>query len=135
MKNKNKNIQSDLKQEGSKWFNRLQEDLRIISSQVRFKRIKYGFYRVYYKDAYIGELYKEMPEVGYDILELDMRVIDDKEYVASKIDDGEVQRKLKNFVEGYWEAKDKFTTRLYQMRHDTAFYKQAVDGYKNVRIK
>lgn len=120
--------------EGSIWFQRLINDCKKISSHIRIKRIKHGFYRVYWKQAYIGELFKEMPMIGYNHTDNDKR-FEDKQFYESKEDGVEMTRKLKNFVEGYWESLDRIRTRVWLMRHDKEAYKTAVDGYKQLVIK
>ena len=64
---------SNISIEGSRWFKRFLKDVKKISSHIRVKRIKLGFYRLYYDDAYLHEVYKEMPQYGYDIDDLDPR--------------------------------------------------------------
>ncbi len=119
--------------EGSYWFKRIQEDLRSLSSQLYLVPIAHGFFRIYFKQAYVGELYKEMPEYGYDITDEDMS-LDDKTYYINKMEDGEVQRKIKNFVEGYVQVLDQVQTRYYMLRHNSEFYKEATSGYKKLNI-
>jgi hypothetical protein len=120
--------------EGSRWFRRLKSEIEKISSHIRLKRIKHGFYRVYWKQAYIGEVFKEMPLIGYDHTENDRR-FESKNFYESKEDSAELTRNIKNFVEGYWDSIDRMRTRVYMMRHSKEFYEDAVNGYKEIKIK
>lgn len=49
--------------------------------------------------------------------------------------DGELQRKVKNFVEGYAEASKAIMLRVYQFKNNEEHYRTAKDMYKNVVIK
>jgi len=123
---------------GSRWFKRFYKECKKISPHIRFKRIKYGFYRLYYvgggSPAYIGECYKEMPEIGYEWHDIDPR-LDSRNFYEEYEDRAELTRKVKNFVEGYWENLDKIRTRVFMMKHSKEHYKQAVNGYKQVKIR
>lgn len=120
--------------EGSRWFRRLYKDCKKISTHVKFKRIKLGFYRIYFDDAYIYEVYKEMPEHGYDIEDLDVNLVSQK-YAEKYEDRIALTRKIKNFVEGYWEALDAIRTRVYMMKHDADFNKKAHLRYATMVVK
>lgn len=120
--------------EGSLWFNRLKKDCKRISPHIRLKRIKHGFYRVYWKQAYIGELFKEMPMIGYDHVDNDKR-FQEKKFYEEKEDQAELTRNIKNFVEGYWESLDRIQTRMWLMRHDKEAYTNATEGYKQLTVK
>lgn len=122
------------KNEGSRWFRRFLKDCRKISPHIRVKRIKHGFFRIYWRDAYIGECYKEMPLNGHDIDDLNMNLVSQKYYEKYE-DRTELTRKIKNFVEGYWESLDKIRTRTWMVLHDKEFHKQATQGYKQMVIK
>lgn len=120
--------------EGSKWFRRFVRECRRISPYIRIKRIKYGFYRIYYKHAYIGECYKSMPQIGYDHNDYDRR-FDDKKFYESKEDNAELSMKVKNFVEGYFDSRDRIRTRIWMFRHDKEFNETALKGYGQVVVK
>jgi hypothetical protein len=120
--------------EGSYWFRRLVEDSKKISCYIRFKRIKYGFYRIYYKQAYIGECSKDMFQEGYDIEEKNWN-LEDKTWALQNHDLIEQTARLKNFKEGYWQTLDMLRTRIYMFRKDREFYKQSLQAYSQVRIK
>ena len=49
--------------------------------------------------------------------------------------DGEIQRKVKNFVEGYVEASRAIKLRMYQFKNNDEHYRLAKDMYKEVVIK
>jgi len=120
--------------EGSLWFRRLLKDCKRISPHIRIKRIKYGFFRIYWKDAYLHEIYKEMPQFGHDIYENDMRLESKKLYEEYE-DRAELTRKIKNYVEGYWDSLDRIRTRAWMMRSNKEFNKTATDGYRHMVVK
>jgi len=120
--------------EGSLWFRRLLKDCKKISSHIRVKRIKNGFFRIYYKQAYIHEIYKEAPMIGYTMDSLDPR-FESKKFWESKEDRADLTRQVKNYIEGYWDSLDRIRTRMYMFRNNYEFYKTAVDGYKTLVIK
>lgn len=93
-----------------------------------------GFYRVYWKQAYIHEVYKDMPEIGYEIEGYNPR-LEDKSYFENREDNAELIRNIKNYVEGYRDSIGRIETRMYMVRNDKEFYKNAVDAYKQVTIK
>lgn len=121
-------------QEGSIWFKRLVKDCKAISPHIRIKRIKYGFYRIYYQRAYIHEVYKEMPMEGHGVYENDIR-FENQAYYEEYEDRAELTRKIKNYVEGYYESLDRIRTRVYMMRNDKEFNEQATKRYETVVIK
>lgn len=120
--------------EGSRWFRRFVKDCKKISPHIRIKRIKFGFYRIYWKQAYIHEVYKEMPLYGHDIYEKNINLTSQK-YAEEHEDNAELIRKIKNYVEGYHESLDRVLTRNYMMKHDKEFNKNATQMYKQVVIK
>lgn len=122
------------KNTGSLWFRRLLEDCKRISSHIRVKRIKNGFFRIYYKQAYIHEIYKEAPPIGYTMDSLDPR-FESKKFWESKEDKADLTRNVKNFVEGYWDSLDRIRTRVYLFRNNDEFYKIAIKGYRTAVIK
>lgn len=122
------------KNEGSLWFRRLLKDLKKISRHIRVKRIRNGFFRIYWKDAYIYEVYKEMPARGYGIETVDPR-FESKKFWEEKEDRADLTRQLKNFVEGYYDALDHIKTSVYQMRHNKEHYELTRKGYSQTVIK
>lgn len=75
-----------------------------------------------------------MPQVGYDCIDKDFNFLE-KKYVESREDPSELTRKIKNFVEGYWEALETIRVRVYLMRHDAQYNKLATQRYQTVVIK
>lgn len=120
--------------EGSHWFKRFYEDCKKISPQLRFRRVKYGFYRIYFKQAYIHEVFKEMPQNGYDLEDLDPR-FEDRRYYEEYEDNAELTRKIKNYVEGYFDSLDRIRTRVFMMKHNKEFNENATEAYKQMVIK
>jgi len=124
--------------EGNYWFKRFQKDCKKISPAIHFKRIKYGYYRIYWmghgENAYLGECTKEMPIIGYDIYENDIR-LESQKYFEEYEDQIELTKKIKNFVDGYYELLKNIKTRVYMMKHNKEFYKTVVDGYKQMRVR
>lgn len=123
-----------LKTEGSMWFKRLVKDCEKISPHIKIKRIKYGFYRIFWRNAYIHEVYKEMPQFGHDIWENDMR-LERKDMYEEFEDRAELTRKIKNYREGYWDALDRIQTRVWLMKHDKEFNENATKAYKQWYVK
>ena len=119
---------------GSIWFKRFYRESKRISPYIRFKRIKYGFYRIYYKGAYLHEVYSEMPMIGYDIEDYDPR-LENKSYFEEYEDSAELTRKIKNFVEGYFDSIDKIRTRVWMFENDKEFNKTSSNAYQSVVIK
>jgi len=119
--------------EGSLWFRRLMKDVRKISKHIRVKRIKLGFYRIYWQQAYLHEVYKEMPNKGYDIFDYDPR-LESQSYYEKYEDNVELTRKIKNFVEGYYDSKKTLQIRSYMMRNNKEFNDNAKKAYKQMRI-
>lgn len=121
--------------EGSRWFRRFVKECNKISPHIRIKKIKMGFYRIYWKDAYIGEAYKEMPYKGYDIEEMDVRMLESQKYFEEFEDGGEKIRKIKNFVEGYADSIDTLKTNVWLMRNSQEHYNNAREAYKQMIVK
>lgn len=120
-------------QEGSQWFKRLKKDIERMDPHLRLVRIQLGFYRIYWKDAYLHEVYKEMPEFGYDLDDKDMR-LDDKAYYEEYEDQVEATRNIKNYVEGYWDSLDRIRTRMFMIRNDKEFNENARNAYKQMYV-
>lgn len=120
--------------EGSRWFRRLVKDLHKIDPYLRLRRIKFGFYRIFWKNVYIHEVYKECPLIGYDIEEDDYRM-ENQKYFEEYEDNAELVRKIKNYKEGYWDALDRIKTRVYMMRHDKEFNETASKRFQTFTVK
>jgi hypothetical protein len=123
---------------GSYWFKRFVNDAKKISSGIEFKRIKHGFYRIYWKgsgpSAYIGECYSEMPEVGYNIEEKD-QYLESHKYYEEYEDRAELTRKIKNFVEGYWESLDRLRTNVYLLKNNKEHRENSIKRYSTFVVK
>ena len=120
--------------EGSRWFRRFIRDCEKISSHIRIVRIKYGFFRIFWDQAYIMECYKEMPQFGHDIYERDVR-FEEKKFAEEYEDRAELTRKIKNYVEGYWDSIDRLKTRTWLMQNDKTYHEQAMQAYRQFVIK
>lgn len=120
--------------EGSKWFRRLVRELTKQSKHFRIVRIRHGFFRIYWKDAYVHEVYKEMPYKGY-VWYTESPYKESLKLVQEYEQDGEIQRKIKNYVEGYTDAKKAIMLRTYQFKHDKDHYNTAKQMYKQVVVK
>lgn len=120
--------------EGSRWFRRLVKDVRKIDPYLRVKRIKYGFYRIFWKQVYVHEIYKECPLIGHDVVENDHR-IESQKYYEEYEDNAQLIRKIKNYKEGYWDAIDRIRTRVYMMRHNKEYHENASRRFQQFTVK
>lgn len=93
-----------------------------------------GFYRIYWKDAYLHEVYSEMPPKGYDQESFDPR-LDSLSYYQEFEDEVETVRTVKNFVEGYYDSIDKIRTRVYLLRNNQEFAEKAHNAYAQHIVK
>ena len=98
------------------------------------RRGKLGFHRIYFKQAYVHEIYEEMPLEGYDLESYDPRV-ENQSYYEEYEDNPELVRKIKNYVEGYIDSIGRIKTRVYMLKNDREFYENAVNAYKQVVLK
>lgn len=123
---------------GTRWFRRFVKEAKAMSPHIRFRRIKFGFYRIYWvnggEPAYVGECYKEMPEIGYDIEEKNYQ-LESKSYFEEYEDNAEMIRKIKNFVEGYWDNIDRLKTKIYMLKNNKEFREEATKAYRQVVVK
>jgi hypothetical protein len=124
--------------EGSRWFKKFKKDVEKMSPHFEFRRIKYGFYRIYWtgggEPAYVHEVYKWMPVKGYDYEDWDPR-FESHRYYQEYEDQAELTMKVKNFVEGYWDSLQTMKKRLRMFKNDKEFRKEAIEAYRNVRVK
>jgi hypothetical protein len=120
---------------GSHWFRRFVRECEQISPYIEIRRIKYGFYRIYWKQAYIHEIYKEMPVIGFDIEEDDVAKQESQKLFEEYEDSSEITRKVKNYYEGYWDSIDRIKTRVYMLKNDNEFYENARKAYQNFTVK
>ena len=108
--------------------------LRKQSPHIRIKKLKLGFYRVYFQNAYIHEFYEEMPIKGYDFEDYDPR-LESQSYFEELEDHYEIVRKLKNYKEGFWDTMDRIQTRLYMMRNNAELNETARKAYQRMVVK
>lgn len=123
-----------MKRTGNVWFRRFRDECLRSFPDLRFKKIKYGFYRIYWRGAYIGECYDTMPPKGYDKEEDDVRFMN-KSYFEEFEDKAKLTRKIKNFVEGYYDLRDTFKTRIYMLKNDLEFRKNSQTAYRQFYVK
>lgn len=120
------------------YFKRFKKECGKISSHIKFKRIKYGFYRLYWvnggEPAYLYEVYDNMPYHGYDIEHKNFR-LEDRKYYEEHEDNVDLIRKVKNFVEGYYESIDKIKTRVYLFKNNKEFRDRATKAYRTIRVR
>ncbi len=88
-------------EKGTLWFKRFKQQAEKMSPHIKFKRIKYGFYRIYWvgdgASAYIGECSKDMPHIGYEIEEKNYQM-DSKKYYEEMEDHAELIQKLRKDI-------------------------------------
>ena len=106
-----------------------------MSPDFKIVHAKFGFYRIYWRGAYIHEIYDSMPYKGYDIEQEDIRNKDSQSYYEEYEDSNEITRKLKNYVEGYWDSYDVIKTRLFMLKNDSEFRDNAQKAYAKFVIK
>lgn len=125
-------------EKGTRWFRRFVKKAQAMSPHIRFKRIKYGFYRIFWvgdgESAYIYECSKDMPQFGYDIEEKNFQ-LDNKKYFEEYEDNAELIQKIKNFKEGYWDSIDKLKTNIYMLKNNSEHRKEAQAAYKQFVVK
>jgi hypothetical protein len=119
---------------GTRWFRRLVKEIGRMSPDFRIVHAKYGFYRIYWRNAYIHEIYADMPYKGYDIEQEDVRN-QNQSYFEEYEDSNEITRKIKNYVEGYWDSHDVIKTRLYMLKNDTEFRDNAQKAFQQFVVK
>lgn len=124
--------------EGSIWFRRFKKEVQKMSPHFRFVPIQWGWYRIYWtgggQPAYIHEVWKWMPYREYRIEEKD-RDLDSRKYYEEFEEQRELNRKVKNYVEGYWDSIQTMQKRLYQLRNNKEFRDTAVKAYRYIRVK
>lgn len=81
------------------------------------------------------EVYAEMPMLGYDWVEDDIRMDESQRYFEEFEDSGEVTRKIKNFMEGYYDSLDVIRTRTFMFKNNEEFYKEAKEAYQTMYVK
>ena len=125
-------------EKGNRWFQRFVREVSAMSPHIRFKRIKYGFYRIFWcgdgVSAYIGECSKDMPQFGYDIEEKNFQ-LESRKYFEEYEDNAELIQKIKNFREGYWDGIEHIRTRVYMLKNNDEFRKEAQGAYAQFIVK
>lgn len=124
-----------LKIDGTQYFLKLVKACKKMSPHIRFVRARYGFYRVYWKDAYIHECSKDMPLQGYDFEDEDVFAKESLSHYEEFEDINDRVMMIKNFKEGYWDAFKAIETRVYMIKHDKEFNETAHAAYKTRVIK
>ena len=127
-----------VKEKVTRWFRRFVKEAEAMSPHVRFKRIKFGFYRIFWvgdgDSAYIGECSKDMPEIGYNIEEKNHQ-LESKKYFEEYEDNAELIQKIKNFREGYWDNIDRLKTKVYMLKNNQEFRTEAQKAYSEFIVK
>lgn len=72
--------------------------------------------------------------LGYDLETYDPR-FESQQYFEEFEDNAELIRKVKNYVEGYYDAIGTIKTRTYMMKNDNEFYTNATRAYQNLTVK
>lgn len=125
-------------EKGTRWFRRFVKEAEAMSPHIRFRRIKFGFYRIFWvgdgTSAYIGECSKDMPEVGYEIEEKNFQ-LESQKYFEEYEDNAELIQKIKNFREGYWGTIDQIRTKVYMLKNNSEFRKEAQAAYHQMIVK
>lgn len=105
-----------------------------MDSQIRVVRLKLGFWRIYWKNHYIGELFEEMGSQYHDIEGYDPR-LESQKYYEEFEDHVKMVRTIKNFAEGYYDSLIKFQKRIYQLRHNPEFWERSKRAWEDSSIK
>ena len=123
---------------GSNYFRRFVKECKQMTTHLKFVPINYGYYRIYWtgggEPAYVHEVWKWMPYKGYDIEEKDINLISQRYYEEYE-DQLEVSRKIKNYIEGYWDSIDTLKTRLFMLKNNAEFRKEATKAYRKVVVR
>ena len=126
------------KQIGTMWFKKFKKEAEAMSSHIRFKRIKYGFFRIFWCgdgiSAYVGECHKDMSEIGYEIEEKNFQ-LENKKYYEDYEDNAEYIQKIKNFKEGYWDSKSRLLTCVYMLKNNSEYRRKAQQAYSQFIVK
>jgi len=118
----------------SSWFIRAKEECEEMSPHIRFKKIKLGFWRVFYKNSYLHECSEDMTANGYDIVETNPR-IQNKSFYEEFEDNIDTIMTVKNYREGYHNFMDHIRTRLWMHKNDKEFSERAERAYSKFVIR
>jgi len=77
---------------------------------------------------------EDMPQKGYNIEEKNIQ-LQSQRYYEEYEDNAELIQKIKNFREGYWDSLDRIKTRVYMLKNDKEFRKEATNAYKTRIVK
>lgn len=75
-----------------------------------------------------------MPEIGYEIEEKNYQ-LESKQFFEEYEDNAEYIRKIKNFVEGYWDNIERLKTKVYMLKNNQEFRQEAEKAYSTAVIK
>lgn len=124
--------------EGSSYFQRFVRECKAMSPHIKFVPIRHGYYRIYWvgagERAYMHEVYKYMPNRGYQLEFKDLNLVSERYYQEFE-EQIKYTRLLKNYVEGYTDAIERMRTRVYMFKNDKAFRTEACKAYKQVKIR
>lgn len=115
-------------------YKRFKREVSKISPHIRFKHIRLGFVRLYYKSSYLSEVDTNMPYMGYDFVMYNPR-LENRSFYEEYEDNIDVIKNVKNFKDGYVQAIDRVKTRMWLHRHSKEFNKEAEQFYQKVSIK
>ena len=118
----------------SYWFKRFKKEVEEMYPHIRFRPLNSGFWRIYWKDHYIGEAFEEMPPKGYDIYDYDPR-LSSQSYVEKYELHDEMVRKVKNFIEGYYDNIESVHRKMYLLFHSQEYFKRSQGAYSQMVIK
>lgn len=123
---------------GTRWYRRFRKEAEAMSPHIRFKRIKFGFVRIFWVgdgvSAYITECSKDMPQIGYDIEEKNHQ-LESKDYFEEYEDHAELIQKIKNYREGYWDSIARLKINIYMMKNNSAHREEAQKAYQQFIVK
>jgi len=118
----------------SYWFEKFRRDILRLDPQFKFHRLKDGFWRIYWKDHYMGECFEEMTQVGYDLVAYDPR-LENQSYYEEYEDHVKMVRTIKNFIEGYWDGLINMKRKIFLLRRNHEMFERSQRAYKQMVIK
>lgn len=118
----------------SNYFKRAKKECEAISPHIRFKKIKLGFWRVFYKNSYLHECCENMTFKGYDITEPNPR-LESRSFYEEYEDNIDTIYHTKNYREGYVDFMDHIRTRMWMHKHNKEFSQRAEQAYSRFVVK
>ena len=118
----------------STWFKRARAECESMSPYIRFKRIRMGFWRVFFKNSYLHECTEDMKVKGYDIIEPNPR-LERREFFQEYEDNIDAIMHVKNYREGYHDFMDHIRTRVFLHKSDKEFSANAEKAYSQFVVK